>query len=143
MLKVIRRMSSVMAFFNKSDKGASFAKPKSTKSLLGKGVTPESWLKCQKKFSTKNVVKMASTRDLGFRNSSFKNKQSWKSISSRALPLVKAARVAHMPMLNELAFSRPIVFESESDLSSHTNKLNGVSERHLIDKSILEQDEDI
>jgi len=57
---------------------------------------------------------------------------------------VQAARGAHIPMLTHLAFSKPIVFESDSDLSSQKNNdKTEVPETMMIDDDIKEQDENV
>tara|TARA_B110001450_G_C17272796_1_gene340215 strand:+ start:234 stop:515 length:282 start_codon:yes stop_codon:yes gene_type:complete len=71
-VKIIKRMSSVMAFFNSSNYELdSKTKHLSTRSLLGRGIAthqPDAmklWQEASnKKISTRNIVRLASTKEL-------------------------------------------------------------------------------
>ena len=70
MMKIIRRMSSVMAFFSASgsDNSPIKKKQKSSVSLLGQGISTNQWMNCQRQLSIKNIARLASTKEIAKHN---------------------------------------------------------------------------
>ena len=76
--------------------------------MLGNGVSQDLLQKCQKQLSTKNIARLASTKEIEWKNSSFKKQDSLKLITSKALQILLAAKGANCPMLTSWAFSKQI-----------------------------------